>query len=128
MSDRYSRQILLSEVGEKGQAKLSKSHVAVVGCGGLGAIAASYLAGAGIGSLTLIDGDQPDISNVHRQVLYTGEEGEAKSLVLKKKLRTLNPEIKIHTSTNYLTKENIDEHLTGAVSYTHLTLPTIYSV
>ena len=113
MSDRYSRQILLSEVGEKGQAKLSKSHVAVVGCGGLGAIAASYLAGAGIGSLTLIDGDQPDISNVHRQVLYTGEEGEAKSLVLNKKLRTLNPEIKIHTSTNYLTKENIDEHLTG---------------
>ncbi len=113
MSDRYSRQILLSEVGEKGQAKLTKSHVAVVGCGGLGAIAASYLAGAGVGALTLIDGDQPDISNVHRQVLYTGEEGEAKSLVLKKKLRALNPKIKIHTSTNYLTKENIDEHLTG---------------
>ncbi len=113
MSDRYSRQILLSEVGQKGQSKLAKSHVAVVGCGGLGAIAASYLAGAGVGTLTLIDGDQPDVSNVHRQILYIGDEGEAKSIVLKNKLHRLNPDIKIHTSSHYLTKTNIDEHLTG---------------
>ena len=113
MSERYSRQILLSEVGEVGQSKLQKSHVAIVGCGGLGAIAAAYLAGAGIRTLTLIDGDKPDISNVHRQVLYTGDEGDAKSLVLGKKLKALNPDINIHTATHFLTKENIDEHLTG---------------
>ena len=59
MSERYSRQILLSEIGEGGQAKLTNSQVAVVGCGGLGAIAASYLAGAGVGKIILVDGDSP---------------------------------------------------------------------
>ncbi len=113
MNDRYSRQILLSEVGEEGQVKLTNKHVAVVGCGGLGAISASYLAGAGVGTLTLIDGDQPDISNVHRQVLYTGDESVAKSVVLKNRLQALNPQIKIHTATDFLSKQNIDEQLTG---------------
>jgi len=113
MSKRYSRQVLLDEVGNEGQAKLLNQHIAIVGCGGLGAIAAAYLAGAGVGSLTLIDGDSPELSNVHRQILYTGEEKESKSKVLKQKLLALNPEIDIQVSAEFLTKENIDEILTG---------------
>ena len=113
MSERYSRQILLSEVGQAGQAKLTKSQVAIVGCGGLGSIAATYLAGAGVGTILLVDGDPPTVSNVHRQVLYTGNESQPKSEVLKHQLQALNPEIKVNTSPQYLTKDNIDAVLTG---------------
>jgi len=113
MNERYSRQILLDEVGESGQQKLLKSHVAIVGCGGLGTIAAGYLAGAGVGKMTLIDGDKPSLSNVHRQILYTGEENETKAAVLKNKLQALNPDIQINTHDTYLSKENINDSLTG---------------
>ena len=113
MSERYSRQILLSEIGEGGQAKLTNSQVAVVGCGGLGAIAASYLAGAGVGKIILVDGDSPSVSNLHRQVFYTGQESKFKSEVLHQRLQALNPEIEIHAAPQYLNKENIDGLLTG---------------
>ena len=112
-NERYSRQILLSEVGENGQQKLLASHIAIVGCGGLGAIAASYLAGAGVGKMTLIDGDIPSLSNVHRQVVYSGLEKETKAEVLQHKLSILNPEVQITTVTAYLNKENINDCLTG---------------
>lgn len=113
MNERYSRQILLDEVGEEGQKRLLNSTVAIVGCGGLGAIAASYLAGAGVGSLILIDGDTPNISNVHRQILYSGMENESKSVVLKKKLAALNPDVKLESISDHLSKENINAVLTG---------------
>ena len=113
MSSRYSRQTILPEIGEEGQAKIFSSHIAIVGCGGLGAIAAAYLVGAGVGRLILVDGDVPDVSNLHRQVFYTAEDKQAKVQHLKTRLKALNPEIKIETSATRLTKNNIDNLLTG---------------
>lgn len=112
-NERYSRHILLSEIQQSGQEKLRQSKIAIIGCGGLGAIAGAYLAGAGVGYIVLVDGDQPDISNVHRQVFFTGAEKEEKSIALAKKLKALNPEITIESHTEYLTKDNIDDILTG---------------
>ena len=114
MSNRYSRHELLSEIGTAGQAKLSKTSVAVVGCGGLGNIAAAYLAGAGVGTLILIDGDIPDISNVHRQIFYTGNESKTKAEVLTEKLKTLNPEIKYITHASRLDKSNVADFIEEA--------------
>lgn len=113
MNTRYSRQTILPEIGEEGQAKLLASHVAIVGCGGLGAIAAAYLAGAGIGRLTLIDGDVPDVSNLHRQVFYTESDQQSKVEHLAARLSALNPEVKVEQFAQRLTKENIDQILTG---------------
>lgn len=113
MNSRYSRQTILPEIGEEGQEKLNVSHLAIVGCGGLGAISAAYLAGVGIGRLTLIDGDVPDVSNLHRQVFYTAEDKNHKVDHLKARLNALNPEITVDTFAERLTKENIDTILTG---------------
>ncbi len=67
---RYSRHLLLKEVGEAGQNKLKSAKVAVVGCGGLGSPALLYLAASGIGQLTFIDDDDVELSNLQRQVMY----------------------------------------------------------
>jgi adenylyltransferase/sulfurtransferase len=113
MSERYSRQTILPEIGEAGQQKLGSSHIAIVGCGGLGAIAAAYLAGVGVGHMSLIDGDIPDVSNLHRQVFYTEKDKLTKVEHLKTRLNALNPEIKIDCTAERLSKNNIDELLTG---------------
>ena len=113
MNERYSRQTILEEIGSSGQAKLNATQVAVVGCGGLGAIAAAYLAGAGIGKLILVDGDKPELSNLHRQVFFSPEDQQTKAEELQIKLSKLNPEIKIKAIPTHLTKANIDELLTG---------------
>ena len=68
---RYSRQVMLPEIGETGQAKLKEARVLIVGVGGLGSPIALYLAGAGIGTIGLIDNDKVSISNLQRQILYT---------------------------------------------------------
>jgi len=106
--DRYIRQILLDQIGVDGQEKLLEAHAVVVGCGGLGSIAAPYLAGAGIGRLTLIDGDAPDVSNLHRQVFFESEsKGKTKAEALADHIRKLNPEIKLNVTSKMLTKESI---------------------
>ncbi|NNF35268.1 MAG: HesA/MoeB/ThiF family protein, partial [Saprospiraceae bacterium] len=107
--NRYSRHTLLDLVGTEGQLKLNDAKVTVVGCGGLGAIASAYLAGAGIGNLTLIDGDTPDITNLHRQVFYNMGSDEKKAIQLKHYLEKFNPDIKIYAVTQFLTKLNINE-------------------
>lgn len=91
---RYSRQLLLPELGVKGQLNLSKTSVLVVGCGGLGCPLAQYLAAAGIGRLGLLDYDEVELSNLHRQVLHWEENrGEAKALSAANAVRRLNPTV-----------------------------------
>lgn len=108
MIERYSRQILLPEVGGKGQERLLKSKVLIVGTGGLGSPISAYLAGAGVGTLGIVDSDSVEISNIHRQVLYTSDEiGKKKALVAKKRLNKINPDINIISYPVRLTSENI---------------------
>ncbi|WP_444923114.1 HesA/MoeB/ThiF family protein [Microbulbifer sp. DLAB2-AF] len=94
---RYSRQIMLPQVGEEGQKKLSSARIMIVGLGGLGSPAAMYLAAAGIGELHLVDGDHIDLSNLQRQVLYkTNHQGKSKAMVAAQQLAAANPTIRIH--------------------------------
>ncbi|MCA0901907.1 HesA/MoeB/ThiF family protein [Microbulbifer agarilyticus] len=94
---RYSRQIMLPQIGEAGQQKLGSARVLIVGLGGLGSPAALYLAAAGIGELHLVDGDQVDISNLQRQVLYkTNHRDKDKAVVAAQQLTATNPEIRVH--------------------------------
>ena len=94
MSERYRRQIVLREVGVNGQQLLRDSSVVVIGLGGLGSIAALYLAGAGIGRLVLADRDRVEASNLHRQILYRSEDlGRPKTQAARERLQALNPEV-----------------------------------
>ena len=103
---RYSRHLILPEVGKSGQEKLKNASVLVVGAGGLGCPLLTYLAAAGVGRLGIIDFDVVDVSNLQRQVLYaTSDIGKPKVDVAKKKLLDLNP---------YLTVETYQEPLTSA--------------
>jgi molybdopterin/thiamine biosynthesis adenylyltransferase/rhodanese-related sulfurtransferase len=104
---RYSRQVLLPEVGEKGQSKLLKSKVLLVGAGGLGSPSAYYLAAAGVGTLGIIDPDVVDLSNLHRQILHmTDKVGEFKVDSAKETLNKINPGVNIRTYKDFLTSEN----------------------
>ena len=92
----YSRQIILKELGRKGQRKLAKSRVAVVGLGGLGTVSSLYLALAGVGNLRLIDQDTVELRNLHRQVLYGMEDVDyPKVEASAKKLAKTNPLVKV---------------------------------
>lgn len=114
MSDdmRYIRQTILDKIGDVGQQKMSQSAVAIIGCGGLGSIAAPYLAGAGIGKIVLIDGDAPHVSNLHRQVLFNAEDSTtSKAELLKRHILQLNPTIKVEAVPIMLNKDNIAKKL-----------------
>ncbi|PKH55906.1 thiamine biosynthesis protein ThiF [Shewanella sp. Choline-02u-19] len=103
----YSRQILLPEVGERGQSIFSQSHVLIVGVGGLGNLAAQYLAAAGIGQITLIDGDIIERSNLPRQLLFTVEDlGGNKAHVAAKKLMRTYSDCHFNSFQRYLTADN----------------------
>ncbi|EDT6755376.1 HesA/MoeB/ThiF family protein, partial [Salmonella enterica subsp. enterica] len=93
---RYSRQILLGDIAIEGQQKLLASHVLIVGLGGLGSPAALYLAGAGIGKLTLADDDDVHLSNLQRQILFTTDDiAHPKAQAAKLRLAQLNPGSKL---------------------------------
>lgn len=93
---RYSRQVILREVGVNGQQLLRDSTALVVGCGGLGSTAALYLAGAGIGKLILADRDRVDLSNLQRQILYRQSDvGRDKTAAAQATLAALNPQVEL---------------------------------
>ena len=92
----YSRQVVLPEVGNAGQARLRAARVLVIGAGGLGAPVLGYLAGAGVGTLGIVDGDLLDASNLHRQTLYAlADVGRPKALLAAQRLTALNPEVDV---------------------------------
>lgn len=104
---RYARHLLLSEIGETGQRKLSEAKVLLVGLGGLGSPIALYLAAAGVGRLGLVDDDVVCKSNLQRQVLYREEEvGLLKVECASRRLKELNSELKVDVYPFRLTKEN----------------------
>ena len=95
---RYSRQVMLEDIGLKGQTKIRQARVLIIGLGGLGSPASLYLAGAGVGELILVDDDNLHVSNLQRQILYrTQDIPDAKSDIAKQALLALNPDIKITT-------------------------------
>ena len=107
--NRYHRQLLLEEIGEAGQAKIRNAKVLLVGVGGLGSPIATYLTGAGIGTLGLVDDDVVSITNLHRQVLYSEEEvGLPKAECAKQRLHSLNHETSIIAYPERLTRENAE--------------------
>ncbi|MBI5514029.1 MAG: molybdopterin-synthase adenylyltransferase MoeB [Deltaproteobacteria bacterium] len=112
--DRYSRHLLLPEVGDKGQAALLDGRVLLLGAGGLGSPAALYLAAAGVGTLGLVDPDTVDASNLQRQVLHnTSRVGTLKVDSAEETLRALNPDVKVVKYPERLTSENIDRIFEG---------------
>ena len=93
--EKYSRQIVLKNVGIIGQKKILDSSVLVVGAGGLGCPVIDYLSRAGVGLIGIIDYDRVDASNIHRQSIYTYKDiGKYKVEVLKRKLKDINPDVK----------------------------------
>lgn len=93
---RYSRHILLPEIGVEGQEKLLAAHALVIGAGGLGSPAALYLASAGVGTITLADGDAVDLTNLQRQILHTtAAVGRPKAASGRDTLARLNPEVRV---------------------------------
>jgi molybdopterin/thiamine biosynthesis adenylyltransferase/rhodanese-related sulfurtransferase len=107
--DRYSRHLLLPEVGESGQAKLLKSKVLLIGAGGLGAPAALYLAAAGVGTLGVVDADTVDASNLQRQIIHaTSRVGMPKIESATMVIKDLNPDVKVVGYKERLDSSNVD--------------------
>lgn len=112
--NRYSRHLLMSEVGEEGQLKLLDAKVLLLGAGGLGSPAGLYLAAAGVGRIGVVDMDVVDESNLQRQILHNTERiGERKVDSAKKTINALNPEIKVITHDIRLSAANIEEIIAG---------------
>jgi adenylyltransferase/sulfurtransferase len=115
MLKRYSRQVILSNIGEEGQKKLLNSKVVIVGCGALGTVAANNLARAGVGHITIIDRDFVELSNLQRQMLFEEEDvGEPKALAAAKRLNAINSEIEIEPIVADLNHTNVQEILKDA--------------
>ena len=113
-SEFYSRQVILNELGVKGQQKLAKSKVAVVGVGGLGTVSSLYLALAGVGHLRLIDQDTVETPNLHRQILYSIDDLHyPKAEVAAKRLDKLNPLLKAEPVSENVNAGNVEKLLAG---------------
>ena len=107
---RYSRQLLIPDIGKAGQEKLKSSKVFVSGLGGLGSVITLYLAAAGVGSLRIVDKGKVELSNLNRQILYgSGDIGKRKAEAAKKKLERLNPNVKIEAIARTFTERNAND-------------------
>ena len=106
--ERYSRQIILKEVGAKGQKKLLNAKVMIIGAGGLGAPVAMYLAAAGVGTIGIADADEVDLSNLQRQIIHqTKDVGVPKVESARETMEAMNPDVKVNTYHEFITSENI---------------------
>ncbi len=111
---RYERQLVLPEIGEEGQARLRRGSVLVVGAGGLGSPALTYLVGAGVGRVGFADDDVVQLSNLQRQVLYTSRDiGLPKAVVAEARLAALNPEVRLEAHAERLTAANARRLVAG---------------
>src|SRR6059058_3966132 len=109
---RYSRHLLIPEVGEEGQLKLLDARILLIGAGGLGSPASLYLAAAGIGTLGIIDDDTVDATNLQRQIVHSTERlGEPKAESAKRTIEALNPDVAVKVFKERLTSENVDRIL-----------------
>jgi molybdopterin/thiamine biosynthesis adenylyltransferase/rhodanese-related sulfurtransferase len=109
---RYSRHLLIPEVGEEGQIKLLDSRMLLIGAGGLGSPASLYLAAAGVGTLGIVDDDVVDTTNLQRQIVHSTERlGESKAESAKQTIQTLNPDVQVRLFKERLTSENVDRIL-----------------
>ncbi|MBQ9274964.1 MAG: molybdopterin-synthase adenylyltransferase MoeB [Succinivibrio sp.] len=107
---RYSRHIILKEVGAKGQKKLLNAKVLIIGAGGLGAPAAMYLGAAGVGTIGIADADEVDLSNLQRQIIHsTPDVGKAKVQSAKETLNAMNPDVEVKTYRQFVAADNILE-------------------
>src|SRR5215471_11405645 len=115
--ERYSRQILFPPIGERGQEALLRAHVGIAGCGALGSFHCAALARAGVGSITIIDRDYVEPSNLHRQWLF--EEADAaeslpKAVAAERRIARINSSVRARGLVADLTARNIEELLSGA--------------
>lgn len=106
--ERYSRHLILKDVGVKGQKKLLESKVLIIGAGGLGAPAALYLAAAGVGTIGIADADEVDLSNLQRQIIHsTPNIGKSKVQSAKERINELNPDVTVNTYRTFIKADNI---------------------
>jgi len=112
--ERYSRHIILPEVGGSGQQKMLEARVLLLGAGGLGSPAAYYLAAAGIGNLGIVDFDRVDLSNLQRQIIHSTERiGMLKTESAKKTIKALNPDVNVTLYNERLDSSNIMNLIEG---------------
>ncbi len=112
---RYSRQIMLPQIDIAGQQKLAEAHVAIVGLGGLGSPAAIYLAAAGVGTLTLVDFDKVELTNLQRQIVHHNDDIDTPKVEsARRNLLAINPEVRIRTVEQKLDPAALNELAQGA--------------
>jgi adenylyltransferase/sulfurtransferase len=117
IADRYHRQRLIPDIGDEGQEKICNSHAVIVGIGALGCMSAELLARAGVGTITLIDRDIVEYTNLQRQVLFIEDDANShqpKAIAAAKRLREINSSVNIHEHVEDLTSKNIHRLLQGA--------------
>ena len=108
--DRYSRQLILKEIGKEGQNRLTKARILVVGAGGIGSSTLMYLASAGIGTIGIVDGDKIELSNLHRQVIHSRDGiGQKKVHSAAEFIKNLNPEAQVICHDIFITPQNVTE-------------------
>lgn len=114
-SERYSRHLLLPQIGEAGQARLRNARVLVIGLGGLGSPVAMYLAASGVGHLVLVDFDHVELSNLQRQVIHSSADiGRDKVASARDRITALNPDVKVTTLAYVLEDEELEKEISSA--------------
>jgi molybdopterin/thiamine biosynthesis adenylyltransferase len=108
--ERYSRHIILKEVGARGQKKILEGKVLIIGAGGLGAPAAMYLAAAGVGTIGIADADTVDLSNLQRQIIHsTPDVGKTKVISARETMNAMNPDVEVVTYREWINSSNITD-------------------